>query len=338
MKKSDSENARIKATASDVAKLAGVSKWTVSRAFIPGAPILSETRERILAAADSLGYRPNLLARSLSQKRTHIIGVTVDETKNPNMTLLLDEVTRQLQERGYMALLLNISDKQKYNDVMSLAYQLQVDGILFMATWLTAELADVARTMHHVPLVQIGRSTENPGIDIVSIDGHRAGSEIADLLLAQGHQRFGYMKGPDTASSHLMRFDGYRDRLVERGKVLDVHLIVGSYDKIRGYQTMVSYLDSVPPEQWVEAMFCENDILAIGALQAIHDRPGCNIAIVGFDNIDEAADPHWQLTSYDQRKDRLIHEAINRLINKKRTDQGAWRYGELIVRGSHRKA
>ncbi|MDU3785582.1 MAG: LacI family DNA-binding transcriptional regulator, partial [Serratia marcescens] len=103
-----------KATASDVAEKAGVSKWTVSRAFTPGASISDSARESVLAAAAELGYRPNLLARSLSQKRTHIIGVAIDEMKNPHSMMMLDMVTKQLQTRGYMALLLNITAGENY--------------------------------------------------------------------------------------------------------------------------------------------------------------------------------------------------------------------------------
>lgn len=155
---------RQKATASDVALLAGVSKWTVSRAFTPGSLHQPKTREEVMKAANILGYRPNLLARSLTQKQTHIIGVAVDELRNPNMVLLLNEVTRQLQNRGYMALVINVTDEENTRTAMALAYQLQVDGILFMATVLTPELIAIATEIHRVPLVQIGRNTDHPEI------------------------------------------------------------------------------------------------------------------------------------------------------------------------------
>lgn len=135
-----------KATASDVAEKAGVSKWTVSRAFTPGASISDSARESVLAAAAELGYRPNLLARSLSQKRTHIIGVAIDEMKNPHSMMMLDMVTKQLQTRGYMALLLNITAGENYRAVMAMADQLQVDGILFTATVLARVGGDRARS------------------------------------------------------------------------------------------------------------------------------------------------------------------------------------------------
>jgi DNA-binding LacI/PurR family transcriptional regulator len=101
--------------------------------------------------------------------------VAVDELRNPNMVLLLNEVTRQLQNRGYMALVINVTDEENTRTAMALAYQLQVDGILFMATVLTPELIAIATEIHRVPLVQIGRNTDHPEIQVVNIDGWIAG-------------------------------------------------------------------------------------------------------------------------------------------------------------------
>ncbi|HHL0955702.1 TPA: LacI family DNA-binding transcriptional regulator [Serratia marcescens] len=327
-----------KATASDVAEKAGVSKWTVSRAFTPGASISDNARESVLAAAAELGYRPNLLARSLSQKRTHIIGVAIDEMKNPHSMMMLDMVTKQLQTRGYMALLLNITAGENYRAVMAMADQLQVDGILFLATVLTKEWAAIAQDLHQIPLVQVCRNTESEHIDVVNIDGYRAGEEIAALLIEQGHRRFGYMKGPDTQSSHLLRMEGYRDRLMAAGFQLDRELTAGHYDRQRGFQLMSEYLQATPESERVEALFCENDVLALGALEALRQTaPSSAMAVVGFDDIDEAGSANWALTSYSQRIDRLVEEALNRLIDNRATADGAWRHGELRVRRSHVK-
>ncbi|KOC90933.1 LacI family transcriptional regulator [Winslowiella iniecta] len=314
--------------------MAGVSKWTVSRAFTPGASISEHAREQVLAAATRLGYRPNLLARSLSQKRTQIVGVAIDQLKNPHSMLMLDTVTKALQARGYMTLLLNITEGEHYQSVMALADQLQVDGILFLGTILTEDLITIARDMHQVPLVQVCRNTEVQDIEAVTIDGYQAGAQIARLLLEQGYQRFGYMKGPDTASSHLLRLEGYRDALEQAGKQVDIQLIAGHYDRQLAYQTMSDYLAT--SGQPVEAMFCENDILAIGTLEAIRDKH-CQIAIVGFDDIDEASAPAWQLTTFSQRTDRLINEALNRLLEGESSTAGEWRQGELRIRRSHLK-
>jgi DNA-binding LacI/PurR family transcriptional regulator len=322
-----------KATASDVAQMAGVSKWTVSRAFTEGASISDKAREAVLAAAETLGYRPNLLARSLSQKRTQIVGVAIDELKNPHSMLMLDIVSRQLQSRGYTALLLNVTEGENYRSVMIMADQLQVDGILFLGTVLTDEMRRVAQELHGIPLVQVFRNTEIPGIDAVAIDGYQAGRQIASLLLEQDYETYGYMKGPDTLSSHLLRMEGFQDGLEASGRHLTALLTAGHYSRDLAYKTMRDYLQQTV-HQRVDALFCENDALALGVIDALRDA-GISMAVVGFDDIDEASSPVMQLTSFSQKADRVIEEALNRLIDGQADPQGSWRQGELRIRRSH---
>lgn len=329
---------RQKVTASDVASRAGVSKWTVSRAFIPGASVSEKARENILTIARELGYRPNLLARGLSQKRTHIIGVAIDELKNPHSMQMLDEVTRQLQNRGYMALLLNITGKN-YCAVMSMADQLQVDGILFLGTALTPEFVAIAVEMHDIPLVQVARNTAGQKIEVVNIDGYRAGQVIARLLIEQGHKKFGYMSGPGGKEGHLQRKEGFCEELKARGFSLKLELNTEHYDRQLSYLSIRHYLLETPDSERIEALFCENDVLALGVMEALRDAGEKSaIAVVGFDDIDEAAAPGWQLTTYSQRLDLLMEEALNRLISGKSDPDGNWKKGELRIRHSHLKS
>ena len=291
-----------KATASDVARLAGVSKWTVSRAFTPGASISEKAREQVLKIASELGYRPNLLARSLSQKKTQVIGVVIDELKNPHSMLMLDTVTRQLQQRGYMALLLNIGSGENYSAVMTLADQLQVDGLLFLGTVLTDDLIGVAREMHQIPLVQVCRNNDEPDIDVVNIDGLRAGKQLGELLLAQGYTRIGYMMGPETSSHHTQRLEGLQLALKTAGLTLELLLTTGVYSRERSYEVLSKYLNAQPLQQRIEALFCENDIFALGALAALRAHAGNSFLVaVGFDDLDEATLPTLQLTPFSQR-------------------------------------
>ncbi|MEG3135949.1 LacI family DNA-binding transcriptional regulator [Rouxiella sp. T17] len=340
MTKDSTAAKQLKATASDVAKRAGVSKWTVSRAFTPGASVSDKAQKKVLAAAAELGYRPNLLARSLTKKSTHIVGVAIDELKNPHSMKMLDAATKELQARGYMALLLNITEGENYQAVMAMADQLQVDGILFLGNILTDELFAVAHTMHHIPFVQVCRNnSDEREIEVVNVDGFNAGREIAALLLAEGYQRFGYLKGPDSETSQLMRLEGYCERLNEAGFQLETLLIAGHYDRKLAYDTLLNYLQTTPPEERVEAMFCENDILALGALEALRSLDmQHSMAIVGFDDIDEADSATWQLTTFSQQLGKLMTEALNRLIDNEIDEQGDWRKGELKVRRSHLKS
>lgn len=327
-----------KVTASDVAKRAGVSKWTVSRAFTDGASISETAMERVQQAAKDLGYRPNLLARSLSKRSSHLIGVVVDEMLNPNLLTLLDQVTQQLQLRGYMALLINISAQKSEEAVLTLADQLQVDGLLFLGTLLSDELIALARDIHRIPLVQLCRNDDNPYIQIINTDGYQAGYHTADLLHQQGYRRFSYMKGPDTESTQLLRFEGYRDRLVELGVAeTGITLLKANhYNRASGYNAYHQYLTSTPPEALAEAMFCENDILAIGVLDALastaHDH---HLGIVGYDNIELAGSSRYQLTTFAQPLSDMLQEAVFRLTAPESEPRQYQHHDQLQLRRSH---
>lgn len=325
-----------KVTASDVAERAGVSKWTVSRAFTEGASISPAAREKVLQAATELGYRPNLLARGLTKRQTHIVGLVVDEMDNPNLLPLLNESSLQLQRRGYLSMLLNITDDNRHGSAISLADQFQVDGLIFLGTLLTDELVRLARDIRHIPLVVLYRNCEDPEIQVVSTDGHAAGREIADLLIAQGYRRIGYMAGPASESTRLRRLTGFQERLAERG-VVDIRLLeAGHYARDRGLATLATYLDATPPAERLEALFCENDILAIGALDALSARGlSDRLAVVGFDDIELAASPRYALTTYRQPLQALVNEAVRRVIERPEAETQHLQRGELILRRSH---
>lgn len=327
-----------RATASDVARQAGVSKWTVLRAFTDGSSISEHSLNRVHAIAKELGYQPNLLARSLSKKSTRIIGLVMDELKNPNLTPLLDEVTQQLQQQGYMALLLNITTGYDYKSALMLADRLRVDGLLFLGTVLPSDLVALAKDIHHIPLVQLYRNSDNPYIQVVSTDGYHAGREIAQLLLTQGYQRFGYMSGPATLSTQLLRLDGYSAELTSQGHQVDVILRAPHYQWQNGFEALSRYLRETPAKQRIDALFCENDILAIGAMDALRMHPGeVHLALVGFDNIELSSLPSYQLTTYSQPMELLVPEAIRRLTLDLVPRENAFFAGKLIVRSSHLK-
>ncbi|ARU94335.1 LacI family DNA-binding transcriptional regulator [Tatumella citrea] len=324
------------ATADDVALVAGVSKWTVLRAFQEGASISDKSRKQVMAAAQQLGFQPNLLARSLKRRKTNIIGVVADEFTNPHSLRMLREVTAQLNERGYMTLLLNVESAENFKSVLQMAGQLQVDGLIYLATIVSDALLVATETLHHIPAIHVFRSTDSAEIDEVMTDGFNASRQLGQLLTGQGYQRYGYLKGPDTSSRHLLRLEGYTASLHEAGKTLDQLLVAGNYDRDRAYEIMRGYLLATPAEQRIEALFCENDVLAFGAMQAVKDfSPDLHIGMVGFDNVDEAHSPTWSLTSWDQDAALQISEAISRLIDGN-TDESMRRLpGKLALRTSH---
>ncbi|PJX12991.1 LacI family transcriptional regulator [Halomonas sp. 141] len=327
-----------KVTASDVARRAGVSKWTVSRAFTEGASISPKSREKVLQAAAELGYRPNLLARGLTKRQTRIVGLVVDEMDNPNLLGLLKETSLQLQRRGYISMLLNISEEDRDGAAISLADQFQIDGLIFLGTVLTDELVHLAQQIHHIPLIVLYRNSDIHHIQVVSTDGHLAGREVAEALVEQGYRRIGYMAGPLSESTQLRRLEGFRDGLAEHGLAVEEVVEAGHYQQGAGFNALSQYLASRPVNDRVEALFCENDILAIGALDALHERGEAgSMGIIGFDDIEQAASPCYALTTYRQPLERLVGEAVRRICLEEEVPRRHLLPGELILRNSHRR-
>ena len=325
-----------KATASDVAELVGVSKWTVLRAFKEGASISPKVREAVLEAANKIGFRPNLLARSLKQRKTNIIGVVTDEFNNPHTFKMLSEVSQQLNERGYMTLLLNTDSRENYQSTLEMAGQLQVDGLLFLATVFSEEFMQTAEVVKQVPSIHVCHNVTIPGVEVVNIDGVSAGGEIANLLIEQGYQRFGYMESLSAKGMNLPRLTGYRAALSSAGKQLDAHLKCDHYDRTSAWQVMSDYLKVTPAESRIDALFCENDTLAFGAMQAIRDYGhDVHIGVVGFDDVEESGSTTWNLTTWTQRSDLQITEALNRLLDNRPDPDESWRQGKLTIRQSH---
>lgn len=328
-----------KVTAKDVAERAGVSKWTVSRAFTEGASIAPDVKKLIRETAADMGYTPNLLARSLSTRSTQLIALVVDEMGNPNQLRTLNETTRQLQAKGYSTLLLNISPEYSPATALRLADQFQVDGIIFLGTTLKHELIQFAQQVKHIPLVVILRNSGEADIPYVSTDGYSAGAEIADLYLAQGYSRIGYMVGPLSERTELRRMEGFRDRLKENGVALSTVMEAAHYRREDGMQALLRYLEATPRANRLEAIFCENDILALGAIDALVLSNAQNkIAIVGFDDIELANAPSYQLTTFRQPIEYLVGEAIRRVVDADRDElPSLMAPGTLVIRNSHRR-
>ena len=334
------DNPNKKVTASDVAARAGVSKWTVSRAFTDGASIAPKVRDQIRSIAAEMGYSPNLLARSLSTRSTGLIALVLDELGNPNQLNSLNEATRQLQARGLNSLLLNISPEYGHATALRLADQFQVDGIIFLGTTLTHDLIELAQRIRHIPLVVVMRNSGQADIPFVSTDGYAAGAEIADLFLAQGYKRIGYMAGPLSERTELRRMEGFRDRLQACGVTLGTVLETEHYRREQGMQAMQRYLTATPRDARLEALFCENDILAIGAMDAlVAANAQRKMAIVGFDDIEMASSPSYELTTFRQPVDFLVGEAIRQIVEPQATaTQVSMVPGSLVLRASHRRS
>lgn len=272
--------------------------------------------------------------RQTREDKAKIIGVVSDEFTHPYTVTLLNELTRQLNQRGCATLLLNASSRDDYTSALHTASRLEIGGLIFLASLCSEELQIASEILPQVPAVYVGKSSATPDALTIGIDGFQAGQQVAKLLLSQAFTRFGYLQAQESAP--LAQMQGYAAALDAAHRPLKQVLTAGGYDREHAYRATLSYLKQSWASERFDALFCENDDLAFGALQAIRDfGERVHVGVVGSDDSREAHSPTWHLTTLSQRNDLLIGEALNRLLDNRADEQGAWRQGELIVRHSH---
>jgi DNA-binding LacI/PurR family transcriptional regulator len=299
----------------DVARLANVSQAAVSRTFTEGASVSEETRAKVIAAADQLGYRPNVIARSLIRNSTNIVGLVVMRFTNPFYARLIREFTRALQEQGYWTLILNIAQNQELEKTLPMALQYQVDGLIITSSTLSSGLAaECVRS--GTPVVMFNRYASDTYTHVVRCDNVVGGRIAADALLDSGHKRLAYIAGEEAASTNRERETGFIDRLQERGHSLSFRESAEAYNYEEGYEAARRLLqrDDLP-----DAIFCANDLIAMGALDLARYKLGIKIpeelSIIGFDDIPSAAWPSFELTTLKQPLRQLVDNTIQVLMD-----------------------
>ena len=297
----------------DVARLAGVSQAAVSRTYTPGASISDRMRQKVLAAAEQLGYQPNIIARSLSGKSTRLVGIIMVKIGDPFYAKILAAFSRKLQEKGYWSLLLNVNEDLPLDDVFPQALQYQVDGIVLTSATLSSTIASQCTAMG-VPVVMFNRFSLEVEVNAVGCD-HTGGARLlADLLVKAGHKRFAYISGEENSSTNRERERGFTERLADLGHELHARES-GDYSYESGYIAAGKLLNA---KERPDALFCANDFMAIAAIDQARSLglkvPG-DLSVVGFDDASMAGWPRYSLTTIRQPVDRLVEATVDVLVN-----------------------
>ena len=276
---------RRRVTGHDVAAHAGVSQSTVSLVLSgnPKARIADETRERVIESARELGYRPNLLARGLVQRRSFALGIVVPELDNPFFTEVVSGAERVAGEAGYGVLLADSGQIPAAEHVMRLRER-QVDGVI-LAGVPVETMPDEALADANVVVVDepTGRY---PG---VASDATGAGRKAAEHLLSLGHRSLAFMGPADPSYTFRMRERGFVQALREAGCAITSPLLRRAPASVAGGDRAMAALLAleVPPT----GLFCANDLMALGALKACAAagvRVPSEFSIVGCDDIEMA--------------------------------------------------
>jgi len=327
-----------KATATDVAREAGVSKWTVNRAFKLDASIAEESRKRVLEAAERLGYRPNLLARSLSTKTTQQVALLVDDFGNPHKLPVLKTLTAALQREGLVATLINIDQPTDHADAILNADQRQVDAVILLGTSFQDEiLLEHTLRPNGPPMYVLARESPLDVVTAISCDAVRSMREICEHLWARGYRRPAFMSGPRTLSTALGRMREFEAFWRDRGVAPIPELPAGAYDRLAASEGMARYLSKTPSDRRADVVMCENDVLALGAMDVARFAFGlkcpADMAFVGYDGVDAAAAPSYDLTTYEQPLGNMVALLVDMIVGRAERASVDLE-GRLIVRGS----
>lgn len=281
-------------TLQDVAKVAGVSPKTVSRVVNNQGEISEATRQRVQAAIEQLGYRPNILARSLVNQRTNSLAVVAwgIDYYGPSRTLV--GIENQSDELGY-SLFLSL---QAHPDNGNLHIDRILDGLVARRVdgliWAVPEVGgnrmwiDSDRLKRLPPIVFLSMATR-PGLVSVSVDNRYGARQAVQHLITQGRKRIGLITGPLAWWEARERYAGWQEMLREHGIEPAPSLVVeGDWSAASGARAMLTLLDREPT---IDAVFVCSDQMAQGALGVAHRlsrRISQDLAIVGFDNIPES--------------------------------------------------
>jgi LacI family transcriptional regulator len=335
MKAGTGGRAMRRSTALDVARAAGVSKWTVMRAFKPGASIAEASRQRVIAAAERLDYRPNLVARSLATSTTQQVAILVDDFGNPYKLPTLQLLTAALQAEDMVAMLININQRFDHVHALLNAGQRQVDAVVLFGTSFRDE------TLHDRPLIAggppiyvVARESTVPAIPSVACDCQQSIEELCRYLHGRGYRRPGFMSGPKDFSTALGRHHHFLAFWARHGITEVPELAAGAYERLAGERTLAAYLAD-PAAPRLDLLMCETDVLALGAMDAARRRLNVprDLAIAGYDGNEISGAAAYDLTTYEQPVEAMVAALVDMITGRR--PPGAVRLpGRLLVRGS----
>ena len=321
----------------DVARLAGVSKTTVSRVISDDSSVRDETRRRVQTAIETLGYEQNVIASSLRTDRTNIIMLAIPDITNPFWPDVARGVQDVMDREGYAVVFANSDWNLRQERLfLQMARRNRFDGILINPVGVSnSELSST-----EIPTVLLGSNENYPDFDTVGSDSFGGTRLALEHLASLGHRRIGLIRGHRVNRPGHSRLAGYLAFLYSRGIARDDSLIVeAAFDQAGGYEAMQQLLDlSQPPT----AVFAANDILAIGALQAVQQagkHVPQDISIVGMDDIFAASTTTPSLTTVAKPKRENGQQAAILLLDRIRDNglNAARRHispCRLTVRGS----
>lgn len=300
-------------TLKDVARRAGVSPSAVSRTFTAGASVSPKMRARVEKAALELGYHPNVLARSLTTRRTMLIGLVSNAFKNPIFLEVFDLFTQMLQDRGLRPLLVNLSAETDPERSVQMLQQYSVDGVIVASSTLPTAFSKAFRDQGMAVVNTFGRFSSTPDVHVVGIDNVEAGRMAARELAERGYRNVAFLGGPEAATSTHDRLTGFQETADELG-LESSYSFAEAYTFDAGRAQMLHLIQ----DGLVEAYFCGDDVVSIGALSALTEsgfQVPDDIGIIGFNDMEMSGWQNINLTTIRQPIDQIVRSSVEMMCD-----------------------
>jgi len=308
-------------TIRDVARLAGVAPSTASLALNSRKRVSSKTREKVLQAAQALGYIPNSLAKNLTAQKTGIIGILMAEIINPYHASLTHFIQKELRKKSYrMNLGITEGEALIEEEVLKDFISQKVDGVLIH----TADIINFNLSTFYelikreIPTVLIGGGFEGVNLPIVDVELEKGIYKLTRYLIQRGYKRFLFLSGLKAAVTFKRRIDGFQKAMLENGYlVLETDIVETHPDIEGGYTSTLEIFNKKHPAY--DVILCVNDYMAFGVLRALRElkiKVPENIGLAGFDDISFASVAGVPLTTVHIPIEELAVKSVDLLYQR----------------------
>ena len=306
-------------TLEQVAALAGVGRGTASRVINGGEKVSERARQAVEDAIEQLGYVPNAAARALVKRRTDTVALVIAESEErvfgePFFAGIVRGIGSALGAVDRQLVLLLAQASERRGGLDRYLTRQHVDGVLLLSLHDDDELPDRIRA-HGVPIVVGGRAREDITDGFVDVDNQQGAGLAVAHLVERGRTRIATIAGPADMVAGSSRYQGYVAGLAAAGRAVDERLVErGDFGQQSGADAMRALLDREPE---LDAVFCANDLMAVGALQVLRDagrRVPEDVAVVGFEDAPIAQSTHPPLTTVHQSPEEMGREMVALLL------------------------
>jgi LacI family transcriptional regulator len=318
-------------TIKDIAREAGVSYATVSRALSGNPSISEKTRQRVLDISGRMGYTADYVARSMVKRETKLLGIILPSIDNPFMSELAYHMEQTARRNDYSIMLCNSSHDIKIEEhAFSLLLSRKVDGIVLLPAS-RESYGNIKRYLGKMPTVFVNENLMDAPESYVTVDNYRGTRMGAEYLIELGHRRIVYFGRIFSSATHCLRSQGYEDACRETGITPIFWDSPTDETSIRKGYEMAAELFGKRCD--FSAIFASTDVFALGALQAADElgvRVPEDVSLLGFDNIKYSGLPKINLSTVEQPKQSMASIAVEMLIEKIHNEHEAYSHRILM--------